>query len=225
MEFYRILSRAYDDIFPFSDVTYGFLKERAKSPVLDIGCATGAYVKAFQKDGMDAVGIEYVPELIKHTEGVSVGDMRELPASFGNSFGFAYCIGNTLVHCTDLLDCTNILKGFNRVLKEDGVLVIQILNYDRILKKRPSELPSIKTDKFFFRREYFYQNSNIEFKGTLSSDGYEAFSSVYLFPLKSDELKSAAENSGFKSVKLYQDFSGAEFDIDNSFALVAVLQK
>ncbi|MCD8566934.1 MAG: class I SAM-dependent methyltransferase [Geovibrio sp.] len=96
MEFYRILAKAYDEVFPFSQTTFDFLRLHAAGRVLDVGCATGAYVKRFHGEGFSAEGIEYVPELIKYTENISAGDMRRLPESFSGRFSLVYCIGNTL---------------------------------------------------------------------------------------------------------------------------------
>ena len=225
MEFYRILAKAYDEVFPFSDTTFGFLKQYAGDEVLDIGCATGAYVRKFHEEGFTAEGIEYVPELISYSENVSVGDMRRLPASFDGRFSLLYCTGNTLAHCTNSKDAEEILKGFARTLKKGGKAVIQILNYTRILKNRPDGLPSIETGSVSFRRDYVYNEKNIEFVGTLTAGGETFSSSVILYPLTHKELTEAAAKAGFASCVFYSDFSGTAFKENESFMLVGVLSK
>ncbi len=225
MEFYRILSKAYDEVFPFSEATFTFLKQHAAGNVLDVGCATGAYVRKFHQEGFSAEGIEYVPELIKYTKDIQTGDMRRLPESFGGRFSLVYCIGNTLAHCTDASDAENILGGFARTLQSGGKAVIQILNYARILKKRPAELPLIETDNVRFVRNYSYMEKNIKFTGTLTAEGQTSSSSVTLYPLTHEELSEAALKAGFSSCVHYGDFAGARFDESESFMLVSVLGK
>ncbi|WP_265822260.1 class I SAM-dependent methyltransferase [Geovibrio ferrireducens] len=225
MEFYRILAKAYDEVFPFSQTTFDFLRLHAAGRVLDVGCATGAYVKRFHGEGFSAEGIEYVPELIKYTENISAGDMRRLPESFSGRFSLVYCIGNTLAHCTDTADAENILGGFARTLQSGGKAVIQILNYARILKNRPLSLPLIETDRVRFVRDYTYAENSIKFTGTLTADRQTSSSSVMLYPLTHTELSTAAAQAGFSSCVHYGDFSGSKFDEAESFMLVSVLGK
>lgn len=222
MEFYKILSKAYDEVFPFSEDTFAFLKSYADGAALDIGCATGAYVKRFHEEGFDAAGIEYVPELIKYQKDISVGDMRKLPAALNGRFSLVYCIGNTLAHCTDTKDAENILTGFAKTLKKGGRCIIQILNYDKILKNRPSELPLIQTDTVSFIREYGYTDHAVTFKGTLNAGGESSSSAVQLYPLTLSELKAAAEKAGFTKAEVYGSFTKEPYDEKSSFPLIAV---
>ncbi|QAR32488.1 class I SAM-dependent methyltransferase [Geovibrio thiophilus] len=225
MEFYRILAKAYDEVFPFSETTFGFLRKYAGTSVLDVGCATGAYVKRFHEEGCEAEGIEYVPELMKYRINISAGDMRRLPESFSGRFSLVYCIGNTLAHCTDAEDARSILSGFARSLKDGGTAVIQILNYAGILEKRPAELPLIETEGVRFKREYRYTDGRIEFIGSLTAGGQAYSSSVMLYPLTHTELSEAAVKAGFSSCVHYGDFAGTPFNEAESFMLVSVLGK
>jgi glycine/sarcosine N-methyltransferase len=224
MEFYRILSKAYDEVFPFSEETFTFLKSYANGAVLDVGCATGAYVKRFHDEGITAEGIEYVPELIKYRKNVSVGDMRNLSEDFDGKFSLVYCIGNTLAHCNGTTDAEAILKGFAKALEPKGTCIIQILNYDKILESRPSELPLIKTESTTFRRGYIYTNNAIIFKGTLTVDDATHTSDVQLYPLTLSELNYTAVKSGFTLKEVYGSYSKAPFDVNASFPLIAVLK-
>lgn len=65
-----------------------------------------------------------------------------------------YCIGNTLVHLDDETEIKNMVEKFYHCLNENGTLVIQIVNYDRILKNHIETLPLIKNDKVEFIRHY-----------------------------------------------------------------------
>jgi SAM-dependent methyltransferase len=225
MSFYTNLSDVYEHIFPLGEITYAFLKKHATEPVLDIGCASGAYVRRFHEDGLAAEGIEYVPELIKYSRNVRTGDMRKLPAEFSEKFGLAFCIGNTLAHCEDAADAAGILKSISNILKSGGKAVIQILNYEKILKYKPETLPSLNAESVTFERLYDYLPSKIKFTGVLSSGIQKTTSSVELYPLTLSELTTASNEAGLSVSEYYGDFEQNPFQPEESFMLVCVLKK
>jgi len=49
---------------------------RSPSTVLDIGCGEGWLVRALSSHGIDAVGVDVVPELIEHAKQAGGGTFR-----------------------------------------------------------------------------------------------------------------------------------------------------
>lgn len=90
-------------------------------------------------------------------------DMLDVAEAFEpENFDLAYCVGNTLVHLEDDATIQRALRGFAQVLKPRGTLVIQILPYARILKKRPPQLPLIENEVLRFERFYEYIDESSE---------------------------------------------------------------
>jgi len=116
------------------------------------------------------------------------------------------------------------LNVAKKLMETDGSLVIQIINFDRILLKDIKSLPTIedKNIGLSFERNYSYdkQKNTIYFNTKLSVDGRIFENEIPLYPLLQDELVEAVTDAGFKKVKLFGDFNGSEFDKYNSFMLV-----
>ena len=66
--FYLKFSKDYEQIFPFSERVYSFIKgylPSNNSNILDIGCATGHYCGKFAADGYKITGIDLDPDMIR----------------------------------------------------------------------------------------------------------------------------------------------------------------
>ncbi|MCK7485029.1 MAG: hypothetical protein MZU97_05380 [Bacillus subtilis] len=99
------------------------------------------------------------------------------------------------------------------------------MNYDRILRIRPTELPRIEREGVCFERRYVYETNRIRFQTRLIAEGIDASSEVSLLPLRSRSLLQGLRSAGFTRIELHDDFTDAPFDIAASFALVAVARK
>lgn len=226
MEFYDMLSRYYDSIFPFSEETYHFLKshiEMDNATVLDIGSATGSYVKQFNSDGIKAFGIDLSD--FGKTYPFVKGSMSALPFK-NESFDIIYSIGNTLVHAKSRKEFAQIMEDAFFLLKPKGRLILQILNYDRILNNNIKKLPDITTEECTFERYYEYENQGkITFKGVLTVNDSKYSSTVELIPVTFDEVKWVADKVKAHFVRFYGDFSGSKFFKNDSIMLIAVFYK
>ncbi|MCX8084818.1 MAG: class I SAM-dependent methyltransferase [Calditerrivibrio sp.] len=228
MDFYKMLYKYYDKLFPISNETYNFLKSFVdlESKILDIGSATGAYVNMFRHDGFEAVGLEYLSEFAKGYT-VIMGDMHCLPFK-KESFNFIYSIGNTLVHAKSRGDFCKIVTDCIELLKPQGVFLFQILNYGRILENRIDELPEINADdgEVRFKRRYCYSDpGKIKFIGEISIKGDCYNSDIDLIPITMDEIKWVANKAGVRFVQFFGDFDGSKFIKDDSFMLIPVFYK
>lgn len=221
-----MITRYYDNIFPFSEETYHFLKSHldiGDTTVLDIGSATGSYVREFNNDGIKAFGIDL--SNFAKTYPFVKGSMSDLP--FKNEiFDLIYSIGNTLVHAKNRKEFAQIIEDAFLLLKPKGKLILQILNYDRILSNNIKKLPDILTDDCTFERYYEYQNQGkITFRGVLTVNDNKYSSTVELIPITFDEIKWVADKVKPHFVRFYGDFSGSKFFKSDSVMLIAVFYK
>jgi len=171
MDFYRALSTYYDEIFPLKGPQKRFLQEHVAQEslksVLDIGCGTGTFALEISKAGVRVLGVDLSAEMINisnhkaqeinSTAAFSMADMRDL-RSIKEDFDGVFCLGNTLAHVSGDLELKEVLTQF----REKGThLLLQTVNYDRILAKQVKEFPVIQTAHLTFYRHYTYREDGL----------------------------------------------------------------
>lgn len=244
MEFYTLLSRYYDDIFKTNEKAISFIRDFLPpgGRLLDLGAGTGAEAIEFAKARYSVTATDYSREMVDiinqksailpEKMDAAVLDMRDVSQLAPQVFHSIYCIGNTFVHLDSYEEMTDVLIDcFNRLLP-NGVLIIQIVNYDKIIAKSISSLPVIQNREagVTFERFYFFNDNKITFHGKLtiaSKDGSVekiAESSTDLLLLPSKKLMEIVEATPFSSLDLYGSFTSEKFTLDSP-ALIAVLKK
>lgn len=235
MDFYKDISKYYDYIFPVGQEQLALAQgvfDKGDS-ILDVACGVGTYTLALAKMGYDMTGVDISEGMVDmartnaRQQGLDtafyVVDMMNLSDFGSNSFDGVMCMGNSLVHLPDEASVLTALKEFHRILKDAGKLLLQIINFDRILKYHVEELPTIRNDEIgliFTRKYHFDQQGHIDFitKLTVNSQHFE--NSVKLLPLQSQSLASLLSRAGFSHIRLYGSFAKQPFDADSSFPLI-----
>lgn len=110
-----------------------------KGRLLDIGAASGAYVRAAIDKGWEAHGIELSPLAVTFAKDywkvdLIQGTLEE--AHFQNNFFDAIILVHTLEHLPDPL---KTLKGINRILKRTGMLYVSVPNIASYKAKKLGE--------------------------------------------------------------------------------------
>lgn len=231
MKFYTEVAHYYDEIFPVNQTQVTFFQKRLKVPpkkILDLACGTGTLLSILCSRGYHGLGIDLNEEMIKiakqkgnHNCEFCVSDMLTFKEG---KYDLISCIGNSLVHLIKIDDIRTFLTNCKDMLKDNGTLVIQIINYNRILKYNIKSLPIISNDAhdLTFIREYTYDKNNnlILFTTTLKVEEVTLTNSVKLYPLKSEELVMLLAETGYHNIKLYGDFHETPYDPDTSYSLV-----
>ncbi len=237
MEFYQQISKYYDYIFPTGEEQVRFLKEVAGNPpkrVLDIACGTGGYSLELAAHGYNVTAVDLDAGMLKQLGDkmdISKGtleyfqsDMVKVNEKIQTKFNMAFCIGNSMVHLENIQQIKEFLANTRKMLENDGSLILQIINFDRIILKEIKNLPTIESKDIglSFERNYEYskEKKKIAFKTRLTVEGKSMDNEVLLYPVHQDELTEALGDTGFKKLKLFGDFNGSEFDKYNSYMLV-----
>ena len=240
--FYKNLAPVYQYVFPVMEKgNFLFNHFKNNKVILDVGCSDGRVALALaEKDlNYEIIGIDLSQDLIevakdvtKNNSHVSIRNMNMLDVGQDystNYFDGIYCIGNTIVHLNDEKEITEALTSFNRVMKVDGRLIIQILNYDLILRDQIKELPLIDNENVRFEREYnFIDAQHMQFNAslTLKKDGEQRLTAnTMLYPITKDSLERCLHISGFEDLVWYSDFKASNYDPEKLTLIVVATKK
>ncbi|MFQ5526404.1 MAG: class I SAM-dependent methyltransferase [Thermoanaerobaculia bacterium] len=224
--------------------------ERAPDPsVLDLGCGTGEHVRHFASRGYRAVGLDrseeqivkardYEGEFGSHGPSFVLADMTEASRWVSAGFGLAVCLGNVIPHLEDG-PLREMLGETTAVLAPHGRLVVQVLNYERILGRGIRHLPLnfrdaptqdaeivflrlLRPDDDDDRHIWFYP-ATLELRpGAERMLELQAAKEVRLRAWRRADLAAALEAAEFTVEATYGSIAGAPYDPDNSSDLVVV---
>lgn len=234
MDFYQSISAHYDLIFPVDPQTVDFISGRTKprSRILDIACGTGGYSLALAENKHRLTGIDLDQSMIGAARVKAGGldvhalfqvmDMLDIGERLDPGFDLVFCIGNSLVHLESEEKIRRVLMDCHRLLNPGGILIVQIINYDSILAKKITSLPTLRDESIgleFIRTYEQDPAANVVIFRTELRIGTEPEQSVVrnqvsLRILKSRDLLGWAASAGFQGLQLFGGFDEKPFSID-----------
>ena len=223
MDFYTSVNQHYDLIFPFNKAQVSFIQDYlpdASKCILDVGCATGSLALELAKNGYCVHAFDLNKHMLdqakakmerfQHKVHFRDGNMLELFEMYQpEQFGGVVCFGNTLVHLNNENEVRHFLQQAYTVLKPNGVLLLQLLNYDYILQQQISTLPLIENEEISFVRRYKHQsNSEIRFHTVLNmkKEGRTVENEISLYPITFELLNSLLHEVGFSNLEWFGSF-------------------
>lgn len=221
MSFYSEICQNYDQIFPLKQVTLNFLSKELDdhSHLLDVACATGSYSFELSKQGHKVLGIDLDEGMIKMAQAkypkipFEVRNMLHIN-EIEEEFDQIFCIGNSLVHLGSLEEIKDFFIKSHQRLKSNGLIKIQIINYDRILDQGIKELPTITTDHLSFIRKYELSKDQrfVSFNTELITKEERYENSVKLLTLNKHEVETLLKETNYKDIEFFANFKGDPYD-------------
>jgi 2-polyprenyl-3-methyl-5-hydroxy-6-metoxy-1,4-benzoquinol methylase len=190
---YEQLSKYYNQLFKFNTQFNEFLTPfvTANHQAIDLGCGTGRLTKLISDLGMNVSGIDLDEHMIKEAKKsypyleFKVENM--LDSIENKRFDLITCFGNTLVHL-NRIQLNLLFERVAKSLSKKGYFIIQILNYDAILKNKPQTLKELNTDHIKLIRKYDYLPESIRFETELHVNHDIISGFTHLYPYQIHEL-------------------------------------
>lgn len=227
LKFYSSIANEYDDFTSFSErlssqsiIIEKIIEKYNIKEALDAGCGTGLYSILLAKAGVKVTAVDISREMIRKLNmnaqksnlkiETLVCDLSNINKYLEQKFDAIFCLGNTIPHILKLTQLHKVYKSFFRVLKPEGVLIVQQLNYDKLLKYK-EQIQNIKlvNDKIYVRF-YDYGQSMINFfilMIDLRNSSKSSLEKILLKPYLLPEHKEYLEKVGYKKISLYEDLS------------------
>ena len=233
--FYSEFSADYEQIFPFNEKVYSFIKSYLPSKdtnLLDIGCATGHYCGRFTADGYKITGIDLDSDMINTAvktypnadfEVLNLVDIAFLT----EKFGMVYSTGNVMAHVS-LEDLKSFLISLKKNMTDGGIWIFQVINWDYILQTDNFTFPEIETEDKIFLRHYSDINKNTLIFNTELKDkntGKIVFKDkVTMYPVLSEKYISIHEEAEFELLGHFSDYGKSAFNSHNFSADIYVFK-
>lgn len=238
MSFYKQIAPYYHHIFKTNAAQINFVTSKIinrESNIVDVGCGIGTLSFELMNCYNSVIGIDMDSEMIesalRKTDTTSKNiQFRELSmlalnkAIDKNSVDGIICFGNTLVHLKSLEEVAHFLQQAKDILKPNGKLLFQIVNYDRILSKNVKQLPLIDNYEIIFERHYNYRKpeNKIDFNTQLTVKSTKQIikNSIELLPVLKSEIEGLLNISGFTHSNFYGNFKKEPYTIDSPALIV-----
>jgi SAM-dependent methyltransferase len=231
-EFYDTLADSYDEMTGFekrfaSEEPYfrELVRRFSITRAVDAGCGTGFHSLLLARLGVQVTAVDLseamLEKLREHVaaEGLSMTTVRasfqKLQHTLKMSFDAVFCMGNALAHLLTAADLHLALDNFSALLNPGGILVIQVLNFERILAQRPRVLNVKTSGNTVFTRSYEYDDPLIRFNIVKSTEGNAQPDDVVtttLRPVLWKELSVMLGDAGFENARCFGSISMTEYE-------------
>ncbi len=228
--FYDELADKYDEMISFNESVERKKKSLIKilkpgmKTAADLGCGTGTDSIALAFLGLKVTAFDPSLEMLKYAkanaqrEGLKItfnkSTIEEIPKKLNNKFDLVVSIGNTFANINPESFNDSIQKCYDILIKE-GLLVIQVLNYEKIISERKRIVNIKEGSKNFTVRFYNFIGDKIIFNILIfnkSNPSENQLFSTKIYPYLADDFKSELKKIGFRSIGIYADLESTNFD-------------
>ena len=243
MAFYTEISLVYDDLFPVSPeqraLFVSLMDDGGARSVVDCGCGTGSQLQPYAVAGLSCFGFDPDPSLVAIARRklaaypktrVETGSFADLPGLVSFTSDLLMCLGNSLVHVPQD-EASRFFADAAGALSRSGTLLLQILNYERLLREGVTELPMLRASEgtVEFRRRYEWEGDRkVLFRTSLrfsrEDEPHIVRNEIPLYPIYPEEFWEMMASAGFGNIRFYGNFARSEFT-PGSEALVCLARK
>ncbi|MBE9601785.1 bifunctional 2-polyprenyl-6-hydroxyphenol methylase/3-demethylubiquinol 3-O-methyltransferase UbiG [Pedobacter sp. MC2016-24] len=206
-----------------------YLKPAAHSKILDIACGRGRHSIYLNKKGYDVTGIDLSEQSIKFAQQFEqkhlhfyVHDMRKL--CYINYFDIAMNLFTSFGYFDTEKDHVNALKSFRKSIKDDGTVVIDYFNTEKILKNLTHKETKVVDGIEFHLNKFVSEGKIIKHINFEHRDKSFAFEERVQAFSRAD-FERMLEKSGLRIEAMFGSYGLEPFDEIKSDRLILICKK
>jgi SAM-dependent methyltransferase len=243
--FYDALASEYDSLTGFEqrfereETTFRtIVGQYGIRTALDAGCGTGFHSLLLARLGVRVTATDISGSMLERAASHALemnlqvhivkANLLELPAKVQPPFDAVFCLGNTLPHLRTGEELFSAISNFGILLSPGGVLVIQMLNYHRLLTQQERIISVKERDGITTIRFYDFLDDGIIFNVlTLSrSEGgiRHTLRSTMLRPIHEAEIATLLSRAGFGRIRTYGSIKGDALSGDSTDLVIHALK-
>jgi SAM-dependent methyltransferase len=224
--------------------------------LIDVGCGTGMLAIRWATWGLDVVGVDPDPAMLEQAVRNAEPAREEIEAAGGSvrfmSGGFGElarlglgpvdavtCTGNALPHVDGQAALASTLQDFAAVLRPGGLLVLHLLNHDRLIGARVRTIPPVLREDddgtWVFLRVIDYEPDAIRFDFVTLHRPAGAWENGAAWEtdsrrsrhtaLPSQLLRGELVSAGFPDVRVFGNHDGTPFRPAEDESILVVAQR
>ena len=226
--------------------------------VLDVGCGSGMHAVSFAKSGLEVVGVDPSEGMLESARANALAagagirfeqGVFDDAARFASSpFDAVLALGNGLPHVAGRSGLRTAIESLASALRDGGVLVLHLLNHQRLADARVRMLPpkhrsTPDGDIVFVRvidhvengfvfsfitleRSAVGEGEGLPFPDDVESAPWELFEHRSLhFAMPPVLLASELERTGLGEIEMYGDHTGRALDQARDESVIVVARK
>ena len=243
-DFYNGISAFYDDMIGFDaslvnktkllgTMLAGYNIETAA----DIGCGTGLDSLALASLGYKVKGFDISKKMIEiakqnarkkklKPEFIDISSGKINKSEYGK-YDLVVSLGNALANMDEnILEST--IKVMFSMLKNQGLIILQLLNYEKIMKEKPVVIGMKESCEKTITRYYEYEAKDVNFN-ILAVDKANISKSTLvktkIYPYRKSHLSKKIKEAGFTGIQFYGSLKLEKYLPDSSNDLVIIAYK
>jgi len=245
-KFYDSVSDFYDDMTSFGKrinterpIFKNWLDRYGFKNVLDAACGSGLHTIILTLLGVSTTGTDISMTMLKNarinarqlgTNPVFVrAPLEDLSIIFKRKFDVIFCLGNTIPHILSQDNLHTIFKGFLKLLTKQGKLIIQLLNYSKILAEKERIVSISKNKNQVYVRFYDFLDTFIRFNvlqiNWKNQQPQYYMKSTHLYPYIYSELQTLLNKADFSVTNNFGNMELTSFDENESQNVVMICEK
>jgi len=191
------------------------LRNRKRTKILDVATGTGFDSIHLIEAGFDVTSLDGSASMLKEAQRnakkrkcnlkIIHSDWRSAYKETTEKFDAIICLGNSFSHLFTIEDQIKSLKVFNSLLRDDGILIFDHLNFHKI-----------NFNDSNFKHKFYYSSKKAYTQLEYLDDNlarlcykFPFFFTFYLnlFPINMNYARDLLMENGFNRVKTFYDFS------------------
>jgi SAM-dependent methyltransferase len=229
--YYHILykNRDYTEAELFLNNVISFLNMPSGSSVIDLACGKGRHSVFLNKAGFEVVGvdlsansIQYAKQFENQNLHFDVADLRTFKTN--QLFDYGFNLFTSFAYFKSDQENQQVLNSFNACLKEDGILLLDFFNAEKIKKMQSySETKTIDGITYYLHK--IIDDKKVTKRIEFNAEGKEYYYQEEVQLLTLTDFETLFSQTGFSILNVFGNYNLEPYQAETSDRLIFVAQK